>query len=729
MPKIYQKSYKILLIVLLGLLGICVWQSFFYIGGESSLEQYDPMILLMGVLVLIFGGIAVVRILRACTEKTLARISIFLLVFILIELIIFGFGLIYLPPYDLIHVHAEAVNMLETKKIVNIAYFAKYPNQQPVTILLYFIFSFAKLLGITNYNMVGIVFNILTIFLSAWFVYKICCFWSIRAGVIGLFLFAIDPMLFTWASHYYTDTICLPFMLGGVYLFLRAENSNLSKNKFLLYVVSAFIILLGGKIRVTSTFVLIAFSLYLLMKASLRVFLKKISAIIVGIICATILCNVLLSTYGVEDKRLEFPAIHWIKLGLNEAGNGAYTNEDGYTTMSEPTYEEKVEENVKTIKKRVKEMGVSGIEKLYLKKMTRTWSTAAYTEPLQKTVKEYNLLYKYTVGRSSIAFQYWMQIVRCGILILAFVGVIFEIRRKEVQNSWIFITLLGGIVFYIFWEAKPKYSLCFLPILYLMGTYSLTSIAEIKELIYIKFKRQESPDFYFDIEKKKRLIKGVSIFAFLCTVIIGILSYSKYITKQEVQKDLRVKQEVAYGKGEIKEIDAEKGITQSFISKGNFNTIDINFLNPNQISGQRYILKILDDKKNVVYSREFSSDDIKNKELHTFTLDEIKSNNDRFYLNISPCQMYQKNIGVNTAIYLEYAKYKEFPDYYPEGCLYVGEKKYRENDLAFVVSNKYKDSIFSSRIFFAILGIILMAEVLISAYFYRNAGSSEAIEE
>ena len=724
--KIYQKFYRYLLITLLGLLGICVWQSFFYVGGESSLEQYNPLILLLGTLVLIFAGIAVARVLSSCSQKILVRISIVLLGIALLKLFIFGFCLTYIPPYDLIHIHSEAVNMLEAEKIVNVAYYAKYPTQQPLTILLFFVFSGARFLGITDYNTVGIVFNILAIFLSFWFIYKICCFWSLKYGVISLILCIMDPMIFSWASYYYTDTICMPFMLGGVYLFLRAEKTKSSKIKFLLFMLSALVIFLGGKIRVTSAFVLIAIVMYLFIKSSLRVFLKKISAIMVGIICAIIFCNMLLSAYGVENKRYEYPITHWLKMGLNETSSGAYSSEDERTTMAQSTYEGKVQENIKTIKRRLKEMGVSGVEKLYLKKMTRVWSTAAFTESLQERVEDYNILYKYTIGRSSTTFKYWKQMVRCAILILAFIGVIFEIKRKGFQNSWMFITIFGGILFYAFWEQKPRYSLCFLPILYIIETYSLTNVANMKEMIYVKIKRRAAEDFCFDIEKKKQLIKGIGVFVIFCTIITGGLSYSKYIISRDVQKDLRVNQKTMYRDGEIEEIDAEKGVTQSFTSKGDFNTIEVNFLNPNHISGQTYILKILDEKKNTLYSCEFSSNDIKNYQFHEFNIDTIEAKGDKFYLNISPYQRYEKTIGVNTAVYSLYTKYKQPPDYYPDGCLYVGEKRYKKNDLALIVSNQHKDALFSPYGFWMILGIALIAEFFITIYFYtRSVGLSK----
>lgn len=729
MLKICQRAYKVLLIVLLGLLGICVWQSFFYIDGKASLEQYNPFILLLGMSILIFGGIAIARFLSTCSKRTLTKISKVLFTLIALKLIFFGVYLIYIPQYDLIHITTEAVSMLETGKIENIPYYAKYPNQQPLTILLYFVFSGAKFIGITDYNMVGVAFNIFAIFLSAWFVYKICCLWSLKSGVIGLLFFIVDPMLFIWVSNYYTDTICMPFMLGGVYLFLRTEKINASKTNFLLFILSAFIIFIGGQIRVTSAFVLIAFVLNLLIKSSLRTFFKKFFAVMIGVICAAILCNFLLATYGVKDKKYEYPITHWLKLGVNEASNGAYTMDDDDATMEEPTYEKKVEENIGVIKERLKEMGVSGLEKLYLKKMAKVWSTAAYTESMQERVEDYNILFKYTIGRSSIVFKYWKQIVRCGILLLAFIGAIFEIRRKGFQDSWMFITIFGGIIFYIFWEQKSRYSLCFLPIFYLIETYSLTYITEMRKLVYIKIKRQGYPAFYFNIERKKRMIKSVCIFVVLYTILIGGISYSKYVSKKDIQKDLIISQRSYDPKETVIEIDAEKGITQSFVAQNDFNTIEVSFFKNNHIVGQNYVLNILDDEKHILCSREFSSDDITSNKLHTFEIDKISSDMDKFYLNILPCNLYQQNISVNTGAYTVYTGYKKSPDYYSEGFLYVGNKKYSGNDLVFVVSNQYEDSILSSSVFFVILGIVLIAELFLGMFFYENAAPNKLVKK
>ena len=156
--KACSKFYKILLVSLLVLVGICIWQGLFYINGEPSIDKYSPSILLLGIFVLSASLMAVANIIKSCSEKGLRIISFILLAAILANLIFFGTQLTYVPPYDLINIHAEAVNMLENGRISNIEYYAGYTNQQPLAILLFFLFSIAKNFGMTDYNAVGMVY-------------------------------------------------------------------------------------------------------------------------------------------------------------------------------------------------------------------------------------------------------------------------------------------------------------------------------------------------------------------------------------------------------------------------------------------------------------------------------------------------------------------------------------------------------------------------------------------
>ena len=77
--KACSKFYKILLVSLLVLVGICIWQGLFYINGEPSIDKYSPSILLLGIFVLSASLMAVANIIKSCSEKGLRIISFILL--------------------------------------------------------------------------------------------------------------------------------------------------------------------------------------------------------------------------------------------------------------------------------------------------------------------------------------------------------------------------------------------------------------------------------------------------------------------------------------------------------------------------------------------------------------------------------------------------------------------------------------------------------------------------
>lgn len=54
----------------------------------------------------------------------------------------------------------------------------------------------------------------------------------------------------------------------------------------------------------------------------------------------------------------------------------------------------------------------------------------------------------------------------------------------------------------------------------------------------------------------------------------------------------------------IEEIGYE-GVAQSFMAEGDFNTIEINFVNPKKLKEQEYILSILNTKGDVIHKENF----------------------------------------------------------------------------------------------------------------------------
>ena len=704
--KITSKFYHIILIILFCVVSYCLILSLYFIGGKASADEYNPLILFLGIIVLGCCFLGLNYVLKSCSEKQLKITAIIIFAVYFVSLLYWGFNLKYIPSYDLIHIHAEAENMIHTGKIKNVEYFAKYPSQQPLTIFLYFIFKAAYSLGVTDLKSVGILVNICALFISAFFVYRICALYSLRAGMIGLCVFVADPVLYRWVSYYYTDIICIPYMMAGIYLFLFSQKRAGLKVRYFLLLLSGFLIMFGGKIRMTASFALIAIVMHLFITDKFKPFLKKAVFLFAGLICALVLVNSAVHIYGISDDSYQLPVTHWLKLGLNEESYGAYTTADEKDTLAEKTYQDKIQENLDTIEERVANMRLSGIASLYSKKLVRTWGTAAYTESLQYTVEDYGRLYQYTVGNKSVAYNYWMQIYRCTLLVFMVIGVLFAIKDNIKSSAWLFILMFGAVVFYIFWEAKPKYSLCFLPVIYLIAVYTLLHVNRVCESIAVKLKYEDS-DVKCMTLHIRRILAKIQLVIMLLTVVTGVLSFSEYVLNTDKQKDIRVSQTSAWT-GKIDEIGYE-GIKQSFVASDKFNTIEISFLNPDHLEKQMYAVYLLDENENIIEKQQFYSDEIEDNVMHEFSFDKVTADNDKFYIWIKSEQKYSNYIGVNSCRYTLYSEYKNMPDYYPDGCLYIDGNP-QNADLTFSVSNQYYGKTMSPYVFAGICVLILLSE-------------------
>ena len=140
----------------------------------------------------LFTSIAVGGVIITCTILGLFRLinklsKKGLLIFTIALFVIYGISTVaitYLfptiPMTDSFYVHDQAVGMAHgTKDIINgnSAYFRKYSNNNPLIILLYFIYKIACSLGITDLLQVGRLFNA-----------------SCISGSLVLFYFAIQKL-------------------------------------------------------------------------------------------------------------------------------------------------------------------------------------------------------------------------------------------------------------------------------------------------------------------------------------------------------------------------------------------------------------------------------------------------------------------------------------------------------------------------------------------------------
>ena len=143
-------------------------------------------------------------------------------------LIVFNMQLV--PKVDLVHIYEQVMKMFEnnSKAITDIDYFGYFPNNIPVTILVYWVFRFGKAIGITNYRLTGGLFNVLCIWISWFYLYRLAKEkHSQKNALLYMSILVINLLFLAYASYYYTDTTSLPFFTGAAYCLLSELNDDL----------------------------------------------------------------------------------------------------------------------------------------------------------------------------------------------------------------------------------------------------------------------------------------------------------------------------------------------------------------------------------------------------------------------------------------------------------------------------------------------------------------------
>lgn len=401
---------------------------------------------------------------QTVSVKVLKRIIAGLVFLVSICQVLVVFNMQLIPNVDLSHVYDQVMVMLENNSIVltDQQYFGMYPNNIPLAILIYWLFRLGRNIGFTNYRIFGGIFNLFCIWTCWLFLYLIAKekFGRERA-LFFIGIVAVNPLFVAYASYYYTDTISLPFLTSAAFFLLtEPKDKALVIKKILKYVLGGFLLAVAVKLRVTSIFLGFAILTYLIIKRQL---LKKktcLAAAIVGFLLFQLIYSFIYQIHVPFDTHeTAMPATHFLMMASR--GDGTFDAEDVEFTLSFPTHDEKVENNLRVYKERIKENGVLGNIKLAILKEAEVWGIGPHGFPqYTEFVTEKNIIYDLFRGDKSDWFFCYAQGYNAAFFLMLLVSTI--LNRKE-YNSFlqiIAIYLIGAIVFYMFWEAHSRHVFC-----------------------------------------------------------------------------------------------------------------------------------------------------------------------------------------------------------------------------------------------------------------------------
>lgn len=567
----------------------------------------------------LFTSIAVGGVIITCTILGLFRLinklsKKGLLIFTIALFVIYGISTVaitYLfptiPMTDSFYVHDQAVGMAHgTKDIINgnSAYFRKYSNNNPLIILLYFIYKIACSLGITDLIQVGRLFNACCITGSLVLFYlainKLSNKKTTGAKFVLLNLLFVPIMFMT--SWVYTATVCLPFM-GGIMLCGANLIKNQSKKSIIINsAIIGILSVVGYNIRPVVLILTIAgfICLFLWTVKDKKRFVK--SAIMVGI-CAVFALGSFVTTKALNNHYYtgsdgNFPLTHWVAMGLTE--NGMYDPQLVQENMRLSNTDEMKANVNKHIKERLSNYDAgSFISHLYIKN-GNIWAIGSLEYQLRLAGSEkYTPLSKWLYGSKSDLMCLYTQMLWLSLHILTLIYIIRFIFNKESKYGLLqILTLLGGYGFYMIWEVKIAYAVPFVFFIIGMATLGGESIENAFAMSKAKVKNTVRISY-----------SAVAIFS----IVLMFMGAPYFTDNIKEVNDNKLQMNSTHNAFIDDVIKNNKPVSQEFYTKETFNKVylTISYRGSEKTVRSKYLITVKNNKNNIVAEKSVDNKNLK----------------------------------------------------------------------------------------------------------------------
>ncbi|MCR5372449.1 MAG: hypothetical protein K6E41_03160 [Solobacterium sp.] len=374
------------------------------------------------------------------------------------------------PSVDLSHSISQIEEMVQNSTpIITKKYFTQNPNNIPLTILLYRVYSPVRAVFGTSVSLeqTGGLLNVFMIETAI-----ICLFrlieridapsfsrWSVK------WIILLNPVWIAYAPYYYTDTISLPFAAAGLLVLIISLQNTIPLKRTALCYLSGLLLFAAMKIRVTFILLILSVLIGLMYRRKRRDFLKTTVVLLLSFLSVQFVYQRLEDVHMQMDTYdTALPATHFMMMGSH--GDGKYSYDDCVYTLSFSTHEEKVRHTWKAYLDHLKQNGIPGNIKLIVKKEIVVWCSGTrgydqYTEHVRDETRLYHVFY----GNCSGWFKGLMQSYQ----ILLFVCIALGLRKYRSGTSDLFLLIMvfwcSTILFSVIWEAHARHALSYIPFL------------------------------------------------------------------------------------------------------------------------------------------------------------------------------------------------------------------------------------------------------------------------
>lgn len=371
-------------------------------------------------------------------------------------------------------------------------YYSMHQNNLLITFVYSFFYWISGIVANDSYGVILIaVTQCLLSTIAGYLVYKIARragmekLWSMVAWIIFVLWVGMSP----WKVIPYSDSFGILFPILVLWLYQLPDN----KKYFVIKCVSIGVIsAVSYYLKPTIVFVFLAILIvelvHLFEKAKRSDAIKKIGIFLVSFLLATLLYNSydMAGAMGMEiEEEKAFGMAHYLMLGFREDTNGVYSGEDENFSMSFDTKKERNAANMEMIKKRIKDFGVTGLMKHYVKKSLTNFNDGTFTwgwdgnfyagiiEEPDHIVSPILRSFYYDSGALSFLFwilmQFWWLIVIMG-FIAGGMDVIKHHTKSDLELVML-VALMGLTVFVMLFEGRGRYLYIYSPIYILVSVY------------------------------------------------------------------------------------------------------------------------------------------------------------------------------------------------------------------------------------------------------------------
>lgn len=659
-------AYTFICLFALALIWICV-APFVY---ERIL---NPLVLVLGIPLFFIFVIYIVKKILASSEAVLKKYNQFIVVFYLIfQTIILSMDTLNFS--DGAEIENEAHYMLNYGKFSGERYFLVYPNNINPTIILYWIYRIANMLGISEVFTLHLFCFILTS-VAMYFTYLTAgkLLDKPKQTLVLLLMVAYVPFQM-YSLFYYSDIFMVVLVSFIIYVLIPSDGSFIFKNKHIIF--AAIIVAFGWNLRSNIIIVMPALLIYLMFFKWYKKIALLLSTFLVFFFVFGKAFDMLWAYYGFfEDSGYKFPMMHWVTMGMSIQG-GSYNWQDfQYTYLSQ----NKMADDISLFLNRLTHRPIFLNLLMFVLKIRGNWSdgTINYTNGTRALREGDSFLWQLFYGSNNSIFVYTSQMLY-AVIIFYMVYYMYKRRKLYASSGFLFqIIIFGVFIFHLIWEAKPRYVYSWMPIIFILAAKGMSIFVE------------ENKTLIFQAYQKKLLLA----FSLIFSLQIGSDSFLRPSYAMNLDYDSRVINGISiyatdnYLRDGIVRVNKTNVVEQTFKATMEFNYVRAYISAYDENNNSKYKVEIIDDKGTTLSEKIFMYRELYwELPLQTYTL--------RWYFDKLPKGDYTLKFSQieddnNSSIVISSVP-NEMIDMYTSGKLYINGIDQNKKDLSLQIGRKYE---------------------------------------